>query len=45
MLLRSRRRADRAIDGLDLEVAFAAGEEMRTEISDKFTREGLEGIY
>ena len=30
---------------LDLQVAFAAGEEMRTEISTKFTRPGLEGIY
>jgi L-histidine Nalpha-methyltransferase len=33
------------LDGLDLTVRFAAGEEMRTEISAKFTREGLEGIY
>ncbi|HEX6687278.1 MAG TPA: L-histidine N(alpha)-methyltransferase [Solirubrobacterales bacterium] len=33
------------LDGLDLTVRFAAGEEMRTEISTKFTREGLEGIY
>ena len=33
------------IAGLDLQVAFAAGEEMRTEISTKFAREGLEGIY
>ena len=30
---------------LDLQVAFAAGEEMRTEISTKFMRPGLEGIY
>ncbi len=30
---------------LDLEVEFAAGEEMRTEISSKFTRERLETIY
>ena len=27
---------------LDLEVHFAAAEEMRTEISDKFRRDGLE---
>ena len=33
------------LDGLDLTVRFAAGEEMRTEISTKFTRTGLEGIY
>jgi len=31
--------------GLDLAVAFAAGEEMRTEISAKFTRERLECVY
>jgi L-histidine Nalpha-methyltransferase len=33
------------LDGLDLTVRFAAGEEMRTEISAKFTRERLEGVY
>jgi len=33
------------LDGLDLTVRFAAGEEMRTEISAKFTRARLEGIY
>jgi L-histidine N-alpha-methyltransferase len=33
------------IKGLDLQVGFGAGEEMRTEISTKFAREGLEGIY
>ncbi len=33
------------LEGLDLEVAFAAGEEMRTEISAKFTRERLERVY
>ena len=33
------------LDGLDLTVRFAEGEEMRTEISAKFTRKGLEGIY
>jgi L-histidine Nalpha-methyltransferase len=30
------------VDGLDLEVRFAAGEEMRTEISAKFRRERVE---
>jgi L-histidine N-alpha-methyltransferase len=30
------------IAGLDLEVEFSAGEEIRTEISDKFRRSGLE---
>lgn len=30
---------------LDLEVSFATGEEMRTEISTKFTRERLEAVY
>jgi L-histidine Nalpha-methyltransferase len=33
------------LEGLDLEVSFADGEEMRTEISAKFTRERLEQIY
>ena len=33
------------LDGLDLTVRFVAGEEMRTEISAKFTRERLEVIY
>ncbi len=33
------------LDGLDLTVRFAAGEEMRTEISSKFTRERLEDAY
>jgi L-histidine Nalpha-methyltransferase len=33
------------LDGLDLNVRFAAGEEMRTEISSKFTRGALEGVY
>jgi L-histidine N-alpha-methyltransferase len=33
------------LDGLEMDVEFAAGEEMRTEISCKFTRERLEGIY
>ncbi len=33
------------LDGLDLTVSFAPGEEMRTEISSKFTRERLEAVY
>ena len=33
------------IDGLDLDVSFSAGEEMRTEISTKFTRQRLESVY
>jgi len=33
------------LQGLELEVGFAAGEELRTEISTKFTRERLERIY
>jgi L-histidine N-alpha-methyltransferase len=33
------------VAGLGLDVRFAAGEEMRTEISAKFTRERLEEIY
>jgi L-histidine Nalpha-methyltransferase len=33
------------LGGLDLTVRFEAGEEMRTEISTKFTREALEDIY
>jgi L-histidine N-alpha-methyltransferase len=32
-------------DTLEMIVPFAAGEEMRTEISTKFMRPGLEGIY
>ena len=41
MRLRSRTRQDVRIDALDLEIAFESGEEMRTEISSKFRREGL----
>ncbi len=33
------------LDGLDLTVSFSVGEEMRTEISAKFTRERLEAVY
>ena len=42
MLLRSDVDQRVRIAALDLEVEFAAGEEMRTEISDKFRREGLQ---
>jgi L-histidine Nalpha-methyltransferase len=47
MDIRLRSLADQTVrlDGLDLTVRFAAGEEMRTEISSKFTRERLEGVY
>jgi L-histidine Nalpha-methyltransferase len=34
-----------SLEDLDLEVEFAAGEEMRTEISAKFTRERLQDVY
>ena len=30
---------------LEMTIQFAAGEEMRTEISTKFTRERLEDVY
>ncbi len=33
------------VEGIDLTVEFDAGEELRTEISTKFTRERLEGVY
>jgi L-histidine N-alpha-methyltransferase len=33
------------VAALDMLVPYAAGEEMRTEISTKFARAGLEGIY
>ncbi len=33
------------VSALEMQVPFAAGEEMRTEISTKFARQGLEGIY
>jgi L-histidine Nalpha-methyltransferase len=43
--LRSLRRQLVSIADLDMTVAFERGEEMRTEISTKFARPGLEGIY
>jgi L-histidine N-alpha-methyltransferase len=44
--LRSLADQDVRVEGLDgLEVCFTEGEEMRTEISTKFTRERLESVY
>jgi L-histidine N-alpha-methyltransferase len=43
--LRSLADQDIRVEQLDLDVSFAAGEEMRTEISTKFTRERLEAVY
>ncbi len=43
MRLRARRSHTVTVSALDLDVHFDAGEEMRTEISAKFTRERLEG--
>jgi L-histidine N-alpha-methyltransferase len=47
MDIRLRSLADQEVrlDDLDLEISFGAGEEMRTEISTKFTRERLESAY
>ncbi|GGG16818.1 histidine N-alpha-methyltransferase [Rhodococcoides trifolii] len=42
MRLRATRAHTVRIDGLDLDVSFAEGEEMRTEISAKFRRDGIE---
>jgi L-histidine N-alpha-methyltransferase len=45
--IRLRSLADQVVNvsALDLLVTFERGEEMRTEISTKFARRGLEGIY
>lgn len=43
MRLRARRQMTVTVPELGLEVPFASGEEMRTETSAKFRREGLEG--
>jgi L-histidine N-alpha-methyltransferase len=43
--LRSLRNQVVNVAALDMQTAFSAGEEMRTEISTKFARPGLEGIY
>jgi L-histidine Nalpha-methyltransferase len=47
MDIRLRSLAEQAVrlDDLDLEIEFGADEEMRTEISAKFTRERLEAVY
>jgi len=47
MDIRLRSLADQEVrvEALDLTVRFADGEEMRTEISTKFTHDGLERIY
>ena len=42
MRLRSQREQTVRIEALGLDVPFAAGEEMRTEVSAKFRREGIE---
>lgn len=42
MRLRARRPLTTRVAALDLELTFAAGEEMRTEISAKFRRERIE---
>jgi L-histidine N-alpha-methyltransferase len=42
MRLRARRAVDVRLKELDLTVSFEAGEELRTEISAKFRREGVE---
>jgi L-histidine N-alpha-methyltransferase len=43
--LRSRVEQSVTLEEIDLEIGFAAGEEMRTEISTKFTRERLQAVY
>jgi L-histidine N-alpha-methyltransferase len=43
--LRSLVDQDVRLDGLELEIHFAKGEEMRTEISTKFTRERIAAAY
>jgi L-histidine N-alpha-methyltransferase len=45
MRLRARRACHVRIDALDLEVDFRRGEELRTEISAKFTRARIEADY
>jgi L-histidine N-alpha-methyltransferase len=45
MRLRARRACRVTIGALDLEVDFARGEELRTEISAKFTRERVQADY
>jgi L-histidine Nalpha-methyltransferase len=47
MDIRLRSQVDQTVtlEEIDLEIRFAAEEEMRTEISTKFTRARLEGVY
>jgi L-histidine N-alpha-methyltransferase len=47
MDIRLRSLADQEVrlDGIEMDISFAAGEEMRTEISAKFTRERLQSVY
>jgi len=45
MRLRARRACHVRIDAVDLDIDFARGEEMRTEISAKFTRDRIEADY
>jgi L-histidine N-alpha-methyltransferase len=45
MRLRARRPCSVLIAGLGLRVEFAAGEELRTEISAKFTRARIEADF
>jgi L-histidine Nalpha-methyltransferase len=47
MDIRLRSLADQEVrlEGIDLTARFSAGEEMRTEISSKFTRDRLEAVY
>lgn len=45
MRLKARRELSANVRGLDLEVRFEEGEELRTEISAKFTPERLEGDF
>ena len=45
MRLRARRACVVTIPAIDLEVSFQRGEEIRTEISTKFTRPRLESDY
>ena len=45
MRLRAQRECTVRVGALDLDVEFAAGEELRTEITAKFTRERLERDY
>jgi L-histidine N-alpha-methyltransferase len=45
MRLRARRALTVRVDAVGLDVSFQRGEEMRTEISAKFTRERLAADY